>query len=202
MSQPPGGDFPPPPSGEFPSPQGPPPSFEKQGPPPQGPPPGYSQQAPPPGYAPQGLPPGYPQQGPPPGYPPQNYPPQGYAGQPQGPGPLGRVRNIGVCILLAIVTLGIYTYVWVWKTQAEIKAHADVGVGGPVGFLLYFVFAPITYFLLPGEVRQMLARSGRESRVRGVTGFWLLLPLLGPIVWFVKVQGQLNEYWRSLGATG
>ena len=35
-----------------------------------------------------------------------------------------------------------------------------------------------------------------------VTGFWLLLPLIGSIVWFVKVQGRLNDYWRSLGATG
>jgi len=31
---------------------------------------------------------------------------------------------------------------------------------------------------------------------------WILLPIAGSIVWFVKVQGQLNDYWRSLGATG
>jgi hypothetical protein len=117
-------------------------------------------------------------------------------------GPVGSPRSIGSCIGLAIITLGIYTYVWTWKTHDEIKRHSGVGVGGPVGFLLYFVFSPVTYFLLPGEVRQMLARAGRPSQVQGTTGFWILLPLVGPIVWFVKVQGQLNEYWRSLGATG
>lgn len=104
-------------------------------------------------------------------------------------------------ILLAIVTFGIYTYVWTWRTHAEIKEHSGLGAGGPVGFLIYFVVSPVTYFLLPNEVAGMLTRAGRTSRVSTLTGLWLLLPLAGPIVWFVKVQGQLNEYWRSLGAT-
>lgn len=56
--------------------------------------------------------------------------------------------------------------------------------------------------LLPSEVGQMVRRSGRPSRVSGITGLWILLPIAGTIVWFVKVQGQLNSYWRSQGATG
>lgn len=128
--------------------------------------------------------------------------PYGAPSYPAGPAPLGKPRGIGACIGLAIITLGIYTYVWVWKTHDEIKRHSGSGVGGPVGFLIYFVIAPVTYFLLPSEVGQMLARTGRPSRVKGLTGLWILLPLAGPIVWFVKVQGQLNEYWRSLGAPG
>jgi hypothetical protein len=66
----------------------------------------------------------------------------------------------------------------------------------------YFVVSPVTYFLLASEVGQMVQRSGRPSRVKGITGLWILLPLVGPIVWFVKVQGQLNDYWRANGATG
>ena len=58
----------------------------------------------------------------------------------------------------------------------------------------------MTFFLLPIEIQGMLARTGRVSRVSALTGLWILLPLAGPIVWFVKVQGQLNEYWESLGA--
>jgi hypothetical protein len=117
-------------------------------------------------------------------------------------GPPGKVRGIGVSILLAIITLGVYTFVWVWKTHEEIKRHSGVGVGGPLGFVIYFVFSPVTYFLLPSEIGQMLRNAGRESRVSGPTGLWLLLPLLGPFIWFAKVQGQLNEYWRSVGAAG
>jgi hypothetical protein len=41
--------------------------------------------------------------------------------------------------------------------------------------------------------------DGGTSPVRGITGLWLLLPLLGSIVWFVKVQGALNRYWESKG---
>jgi hypothetical protein len=161
-----------------------------QPPPPAAPPPGYGSQ---PAY---GAPPSYGA----PGY----GAPQGYAapGYPQATGQLGMVRSIGTCILLAIVTLGIYTFVWVWKTHDEMKAHTGNGLGGPVGFLIYFVISPVTYFLLPNEVEKMLQRAGRPSRVSAMTGFWILLPIAGPIVWFVKVQGQLNEYWRSLGATG
>jgi hypothetical protein len=131
-------------------------------------------------------------------------PPSGYSNVPANyrppAGPAGKQRSIGVSILLAIVTLGIYTFVWTWKTHAEIKESSGVGVGGPVGFLIYFVVAPVTYFLLASEVGQMVQRAGGQPRVKGLTGLWILLPLLGPIIWFVKVQGQLNEYWRHTGA--
>ena len=138
------------------------------------------------------LPEGAPQQ--PPSAPPAGY---GVPGYPPAPGPVGQSRGIGVSIFLAIVTFGIYAFVWTWKTHEEIKQHSGSGVGGPLGFVIYFVLAPVTFFLLPGEVRQMLARAGQPSRVKGLTGLWILLPLLGPIVWFVKVQGQLNDYWRT-----
>jgi hypothetical protein len=100
------------------------------------------------------------------------------------------------------VTLGIYPFVWVYKTHAEIKNHCGKGVGGGIGLLLYFLAGVATYFMVPYETEAMLQSAGRQSRVSAVTGFWFLLPLVGSIVWFVKVQGQLNDYWRSLGAQG
>jgi hypothetical protein len=42
--------------------------------------------------------------------------------------------------------------------------------------------------------------DGGHSPVRGTTGLWILLPLVGHIVWFVKVQRALNAYWVSKGA--
>jgi len=53
-----------------------------------------------------------------------------------------------------------------------------------------------------GEVGNMYAEDGREKPVTGKTGFWTLLPIIGAIVWFVKVQGALNRYWESKGAGG
>ncbi|MEP6852540.1 MAG: DUF4234 domain-containing protein [bacterium] len=79
---------------------------------------------------------------------------------------MGTPRGIGISVVLAIIILGIYTYVWTWKTHDEIKRHSGIGVGGAVGFLLYLVVSPVTFFVLASEVR----------------------------------QGQLNDYWRSLGA--
>jgi hypothetical protein len=133
---------------------------------------------------------------------PFTYGPPGY-GQPggawlRGPvGPPGRQRSIGVSILLSIVTLGIYNYFWTFMTQDEIKRYSGLGVGGGIGLLIYFFVSPATWFLVPSELAQMYAMSGARSPVRGLTGFWILLPLAGPFVWFIKVQGALNAFWAT-----
>ena len=62
--------------------------------------------------------------------------------QPSTSGPLGQPRGIGFAILLAIVTLGIYTFYWVFKTQDEVKEHTGIGVGGVVGLVIYIVLSP------------------------------------------------------------
>jgi len=116
-------------------------------------------------------------------------------------GPVGNTRSIGLSILWAILTLTIYTYVWTYKTHEEIKRYSGNGVGGVIGFVIYFLLAPVTYFLVASEVRYMYEDlDGQKSPVRGLTGLWILLPLIGQIVWFVKVQGALNRYWESKGA--
>jgi hypothetical protein len=116
-------------------------------------------------------------------------------------GPVGNARSIGLSILWAILTLTIYTYVWTYKTHEEIKRYSGNGVGGVIGFVIYFLLAPVTYFLVASEVRYMYEDlDGQKSPVRGLTGLWILLPLIGQIVWFVKVQGALNRYWESKGA--
>jgi len=112
---------------------------------------------------------------------------------------LGQPRSIGICILLEIVTLGIYGVVWTYKTHKEIHNHSGEGVTGGIGLLIY-IFGGGTVFLLPYIITVMLRSAGRESRVSAETGFWVLLPFIGSLIWFVKVQGQMNDYWRSLGA--
>jgi hypothetical protein len=67
--------------------------------------------------------------------------------------------------------------------------------------VIYILISPVTYFVVPSEVRYMYEdMDGGHSPVRGTTGLWILLPLAGPIVWFVKVQRALNAYWVSKGA--
>ena len=115
-------------------------------------------------------------------------------------GGLGTPRSVGKSILLAVVTLGIYTFVWTYKPHEEIKTHSGQGVGGVLGLVIYILISVVTYFVIPSEVRKTYEMDGRESPVRGITGLWLLLPLIGSIVWFVKVQRALNDYWVSKSA--
>ena len=116
-------------------------------------------------------------------------------------GPVGNTRSIGLSILWAVLTLGIYTLVWTYKTQEEIKRYSGNGVGGVIGLVIYILLSPVTYFVVPSEVRYMYEDlDGQHGPVRGTTGLWILLPLVGSIVWFVKVQGALNCYWQSKGA--
>lgn len=120
-------------------------------------------------------------------------------------GPVGNTRSIPLSILWAILTVGIYTAIWTYRTHDEIKRYSGNGVGGVLGLVIYLVISPVTYFVVPSEIRYMyedLDGGGPKSApVRGITGLWMLLPLVGAFVWFFKVQGGLNRYWESKGAS-
>ena len=120
----------------------------------------------------------------------------------QNTGPLGQPRGIGFAILMTIVTLGIYSLYWVFKTQDEVKNHSGQGVGGVLGLVIYIVVSVVTWFLIPSEVGKMLTRDGRPAPFTGWTGLWLLLPIIGAFVWFIKIQGALNRYWESKASVG
>ena len=42
-----------------------------------------------------------------------------------------------------------------------------------------------------------IKQDGRPAPFSGWTGLWLLLPIIGAFVWFIKIQGALNRYWES-----
>ena len=116
-------------------------------------------------------------------------------------GRVGNTRSIPLSILWAVLTLGIYTLVWVYKTHDEVKRYSGNGIGGVLGLVVYILISPITFFVIPSEVRYMYEDlDGERSPVRGIHGLWFLLPLIGPIIWFVQVQGALNRYGQSKGA--
>jgi hypothetical protein len=116
-------------------------------------------------------------------------------------GPVGETRSIGLSIVWFILTVGIYGIYWVYKTQEEVKRYSGHGVGGVLGIVIYLLISPVTFFVVPSEVRFMYEDlDGGRSPVRGIYGLWILLPIFGPIIWFVQVQGALNGYWESKGA--
>jgi hypothetical protein len=127
--------------------------------------------------------------------------PQPYGGAPQN-GPVGQIRGTGFAILLSIVTIGIYTLYWYYKVHDEMKAHSGQGIGGPVALILALFVGIVSPFIVSSEVGNLYTRRGEKAPVSAITGLWALLPIIGSIIGFVKVNGALNDYWRSLGATG
>jgi uncharacterized protein DUF4234 len=117
-------------------------------------------------------------------------------------GPLGRRRGVGFGILMFIVTLGFYSWYWAFKTQEEVKLHSGQGIGGVLGLVIWILLNPVSAFVIPSEIGAMYRKDGRESPVTGWTGLWLFpfgFLIITAIVWFVKVQGALNDYWESKG---
>ena len=116
--------------------------------------------------------------------------------------PLGKVRNSVVVILLSIVSLGIYALYWQYASFKELRTYSGEGIGGGLGLLFAFLLGIVNVFLLPSEVGHLYGREGREEPVTGLTGFWVFLPLIGGIIWLVKTQGRLNQFWQAHGAIG
>ena len=117
------------------------------------------------------------------------------------PGVVGNTRSVGLSILWAILTLGIYTLVWAYRTHKEMFDYTARGVGAVVGLVIYILVSPVTYFLVPSEINAMYQQDGKASPVTGWWGLWILLPIVGIFVWFVGVQRALNAFWESKGAT-
>lgn len=117
-------------------------------------------------------------------------------------GPVGQIRSPAFVIILSIVTFGIYFVYWHYKTGAEIKSYSGEGLGGVLWLVIALVAGFVMWFVAPSEVgNNLYKKDGRAAPVSGKTGFWMLLPLVGFIIWVVKVQGALNRFWESKGAT-
>jgi len=116
---------------------------------------------------------------------------------------VGNVRSTGLCMLLCLVTLGIYSWFWMFKVHQEMKDHTHRGIGGFAAVVMWFI--PFISFFVPfitsGAVGDLYRTRGMKAPVSGVTGCWLFLPLIGAFVWFIKTNGALNAYWRSQGVT-
>jgi len=128
-----------------------------------------------------------------------------YAGA-VGPAPLGKIRSTGTCVLLTIVTLGFYSWYWYYATHDELKRHSGAGIGGGLALVLAIFVGIAMPFVSSSEVGGLYERRGQAKPVSAATGLWALLLgwffFVGLIVWFVKTNGALNAYWRSLGAQG
>jgi hypothetical protein len=102
--------------------------------------------------------------------------------------------------VLTIITCGIYGLFWQYFVFTENKEYSGEGVGGVVGVILAIFVGIVNWFLLPAEIGNIYAKAGKEKPVRGVTGFWNLIPLVGFFIWVNKVQTAMNDNWEAAGA--
>lgn len=133
---------------------------------------------------------------------PAPYAPVHYAAYPVM-GPLGQPRSSLVVWLLGIVTAGIYYLYWFYVTHDEMKRHSGAGMGGGLALVLsIFGLGIVLFFTMPSEIEKLYRARGWDAPVSAVTGLWLLLPIVGGLVWTIQVNDALTEYWRALGAQG
>ena len=85
------------------------------------------------------------------------------------------------------------------------KHYRKQGVGGVAGALLAFIL--VSVFLLPAYVGRMYNEDGNPNNpVSGLSGFWVLIPYAGVIIWLYKVhdgaQPVLGVQGRAAGGPG
>ncbi len=115
-------------------------------------------------------------------------------------GPVGKVRNPWLVILFSLITLGIYAWYWQYEVFREMKENSGVGIGGVLGLVFAILISIVNVFVMPSEVGNLYALDGQEKPCSALTGFWVLIPLAGWIIWVIKAQGHLNRYWEAHGA--
>ncbi len=116
-----------------------------------------------------------------------------------GSRPVGTPRNPTTVAILAIVTCGIYGLYWAYLTFEELKQYNGEGAGGALGAIMTWII--VGWFILPQEIQKMYQADGKTSPVEPIVGVWLFLPIIGYFIYLNKVQGALNDFWVSKGAT-
>jgi hypothetical protein len=81
------------------------------------------------------------------------------------------------------------------------KNHRGQGLGGAIALILAIFVGIVMPFLTSDEVGKLYEARGQAQPVSAITGLWILLPIVGGFVWFIKTNRALNDYWQSLGAT-
>lgn len=114
--------------------------------------------------------------------------------------PVGKLRSPLTVVLLSLVTLGIYAIYWNYEMFKETNEFDGEGMTGIVGLLISLFCSVVAIFLIPWQVGECRKRAGMTERVSAINGLWVILPLIGWIVWVYQVQGASNELWEANGA--
>lgn len=113
-----------------------------------------------------------------------------------------RRRDIAMCILLSIVTCGIYGIYWFICLTDESNAVAgEQGTSGGVAFLLSIVTCGIYFIYWSYKLGEKMDKARAYNNVpTGSLGIvFLLLSLFGlGIVTYALAQNEINKYANTL----
>jgi len=124
--------------------------------------------------------------------------PQWHAPVVREPGlPVGKIRNPWAVVGLSLITLGIYSIYWEYRSFKDLKQFSGEGIGPAWGLVFAIIVAIVNSFVLPSEIGHIEQADNKLDPVSALTGFWVILPFVGWIVWTVKVQNSLNQVWRT-----
>ena len=97
-------------------------------------------------------------------------------------------RNMGMQVVLAIITLGIYVIYWFYVTSKEMVEHKNLtGSPGLWTLLLFVPFGALYSYYKHGEAVEALTDESMNKWL--VFILWLVF---SPAVWFIT-QTELNK---------
>ena len=106
-------------------------------------------------------------------------------------------KNIVTCILLSLVTCGIYGIIWFISLNDDANTVSGTqGTSGGMAFLLSIVTCSIYYFYWNYKQGEKLdaARAQRGMGTSGLAILYLLLSIFGlGIVSYALMQNELNQ---------
>ena len=90
---------------------------------------------------------------------------------------------------------------WAYQNGDELQRFSGKGLGGVVHLIVTILASPVTMFLLASEVEQLYRADGKEPPITTLWGLWFLLPIIGNLIWYLRIQDAINGYWSAHGQT-
>jgi hypothetical protein len=109
-------------------------------------------------------------------------------------------RNIVTCIILSIVTCGIYSIVWLYQiatgfdqAQTQEKVSTSPGVTILLSWVTCGIYGVYCYYKWGRQTSEICAYYGRQEQDRGI--LYLILSIFGlGIVNMVMIQNDFNTW--------
>jgi len=108
-------------------------------------------------------------------------------------------KNIALCIILSIVTCGIYSWFWLFSLAEDVNAVARRPEGTSGGLVVVFSLITCgiyTWYWLYKSGDQLDTLRAEQGRAEGYLGIlFLLLSIFGfGVISYAIMQSELNDY--------